>query len=262
MSDSLQVLMEAAGDVARAAGGVALEHFRRGVTVDVKADGSPVTVADREAERAARDWIGTRFPTDGVVGEEFGELRPGAARRWIVDPIDGTRTFVRGVPLWGTLVAVCEGDDVLAGASFFPVVSELLVAAPSCGCWWNGQRARVSSIASVNEALVLTTDEQFRAAPDKRGGWSTLAANAGLARSWGDCYGYLLVATGRAEVMTDGQLAAWDAAALFPAITEAGGVFTDWSGTATPFGGSAIATNAGVADEARRLLSAPRKELR
>lgn len=254
MSDSLQVLMEAAGEVVRAAGSIALEHFRRGVAVDTKVDGSPVTVADREAERAAREWIDARFPSDGVIGEELGELRPNAARRWVVDPIDGTRTFVRGVPFWGTLVAVCEGNDVLAGASFFPALEELLVAARSCGCWWNGRRARVSSIASVSEALVLTTDEQFRAAPEKRDGWSTLAANAGLARTWGDCYGYLLVATGRAEVMVDGQLAAWDAAALFPAVTEAGGVFTDWRGMVTPFGGSAIATNAGVANETRRLL--------
>jgi fructose-1,6-bisphosphatase/inositol monophosphatase family enzyme len=120
----------------------------------------------------------------------------------------------------------------------------------------------VSSVASVHDALVLTTDEQFGAASDKRRGWSALASNAGMARTWGDCYGYLLVATGRADVMTDGRLAMWDAAALFPAVTEAGGVFTDWSGTATPFGGSAIATNAGVAKESRRLLSATFEEPR
>src|SRR5437868_1479930 len=119
MSDSL---MQAAADVARIAGDVALKHFRSALRVETKRDGSPVTVADREAEAAARAWIAERFPDDGVLGEEHGLTAPNAARRWIVDPIDGTRTFVRGVPLWGTLVAVASGDDVLAGAAYYPAV--------------------------------------------------------------------------------------------------------------------------------------------
>src|SRR5437868_12054482 len=112
------LLMYAAADVARVAGDVALKHFRSARHVETKGDGSPVTIADREAEAAARAWLGTRFPDDGVLGEEHGLTRPDAARRWIVDPIDGTKTFVRGVPLWGTLVAVAVGDDVLAGAAY------------------------------------------------------------------------------------------------------------------------------------------------
>lgn len=248
--------LDAVADVARLAGDVALRHFRRGVAVEWKSDGSPVTIADREAEQAAREWIGRRFPEHGILGEEEGETRIGAEYRWIVDPIDGTKTFVRGVPLWGTLVAIARGESVVAGAAYFPAVSEMLVAAPGKGCWWNGSRCRVSEVATLADATVLTTDERFRRTPERAAPWRSLAAKSAVARSWGDCYGYLLVATGRAEVMVDGVVGPWDTAPLLPIITEAGGVFTDWSGRVTAFGGSAIATNALLANEARTLLEA------
>lgn len=249
------LLLEAAADVARLAGDVARRHFRAGLEVEAKADGSPVTIADRSAERAAREWIERRFPEDGVVGEELGVSRPDAARRWILDPIDGTASFVRGVPLWGTLVAVAEGESVLAGAAYFPITEELIVAAPASGCWWNGARCRVSA-TELSRATVLTTDDRFPDRAERRDGWRRVAASAAVARTWGDCYGYLLVATGRAEVMVDDRMAAWDAAAIQPIIEEAGGVFTDWRGHRTAFGGDAIATNTAVADEVRRMLGA------
>ena len=248
--------LEAVSDVARIAGDVALRHFRRGVAVEWKTDGSPVTVADREAEQSAREWIGRRYPDHGILGEEHGETGAGSKYRWIVDPIDGTRTFVRGVPLWGTLVAIAMGETIVAGAAYFPAVGEMIAAAPGAGCWMNGSRCKVSSVATLADATVLTTDERFRPTPQHVDGWRSLAAKSAVARSWGDCYGYLLVATGRAEVMVDGIVGPWDTAALFPIITEAGGVFTDWSGRATGFGGSAIATNAALASETRALLGA------
>ena len=251
-----QLLMEAAAEVAKRAGRVANRHFGKQIDVERKADGSPVTVADRAAETEARTWITQRFPDDAIIGEEFGGDEREGARRWIIDPVDGTKSFVRGVPLWGTLIGVVEEEAVLAGAAYFPALDELLCAAIGLGCWWNGSRARVSSTRRVSEATVLTTSEKFSAAPERRAGWTRLVDAASLARSWGDCYGYLLVATGRADVMCDGSLAAWDAAALLPAITEAGGVFTDWSGRRTAFGKSAIATNEALAAEARQLLGA------
>lgn len=249
-------LLEAVADVARMAGDVALTHFRSGLSIEWKSDGSPVTVADRSAEQAARDWIARRFPDDGILGEEGGETGAGASRRWIVDPIDGTKSFVRGVPLWGTLVGIAEGTTILAGAAYFPAVGELVAAAPGQGCWWNGATCRVSDCASIAEATVLTTDERFPARDDRRSGWRNLASRAAVSRTWGDCYGYLLVATGRAEVMVDDRMNAWDAAAILPIITEAGGVFTDWSGTATAFGGSAIATNSALSRDVRQILNA------
>src|SRR5215217_5093274 len=128
MSTSDGSLLHAVSEAASHAGRVALSHFGHVLTVERKSDGSPVTIADRAAEHAARDWISARFPEDGVAGEELGAVRPDARRQWLVDPIDGTKSFVHGVPLWGTLVAVCEGHDVLAGAAFFPALNELVAA--------------------------------------------------------------------------------------------------------------------------------------
>jgi histidinol-phosphatase len=243
-----------AAELARITGTVALRHYRTHLTVETKADGSPVTVADRAAETAARAWVQSRFPQDGVLGEELGEERPGAGRRWIIDPIDGTKAFVRGTPLWGSLVALCEGERVLAGAAYFPAVDELVAAAPGAGCWWNGSRCHVSSVSTLADATVLTTDERFPENPERAAGFRALARVASVSRTWGDCFGYLLVATGRAEVMCDGTMSVWDAAALQPIIEEAGGEFTDWLGVATAFGGSAVATNRLLAGEARATL--------
>lgn len=248
------LLLEAAQELARRTGSVALRHFRSNLTVEAKVDGSPVTIADRSAEETARQWIMQRFPDDGILGEEFGAHQPAAKRRWLIDPIDGTKTFVRGVPLWGTLIAVCAGEQVLTGAAFFPAVDEIIAAGEGLGCWWNGVRARVSTTASLDAATVLTTDERFRRDSARGEGWRRLVDAAALSRTWGDCYGYLLVATGRADVMVDATVAAWDAAPLLPIIVEAGGVFTDWSGAATAFGGSIVATNAHLAAQARTLL--------
>jgi histidinol phosphatase-like enzyme (inositol monophosphatase family) len=250
------LLMYAAADVARVAGDFALRHFRGGVDVETKGDGSPVTVADRGAEQAARAWLDARFPHDGVLGEEFGVTRADAPRRWILDPIDGTKTFVRGVPLWGTLVACVAGDEVLAGAAYFPAVQELVAAAPGEGCWWNGARARVSDVASLAAAAVLTTDPKFSHRPDRRAAWRALEDAALLSRTWADAYGYLLVATGRAEAMVDPIMGDWDSAPLLPILEEAGGTFTSWDGRRTAFGGDAVATNGALAGEVRRVLGA------
>jgi histidinol phosphatase-like enzyme (inositol monophosphatase family) len=225
------------------------------VAVERKADGSPVTIADREAEQAAREWLERSFPDDGVVGEELGALRPEARRRWLLDPIDGTKTFIRGVPLWGSMVAVVEDDTVLAGAIHYPALGELVTAAPGAGCWWNGLRCAVSRATDLAASTVLTTDERCAGDRARRAAWTRLADRAGLARSWGDCYGYLLVATGRAEAMLDPVLSPWDSAALLPIIEEAGGVFTDWNGVRAPFGGSAVATNAGLSAAVRSILA-------
>jgi len=248
-------LLQAASDVAQLAADVAMRWYRGAVDVEIKGDGSPVTIADREAELAARAWIAERFPNDGVQGEEFGATRPEARRQWILDPIDGTKAFVRGVPLWGTLIACCEGDTVLAGAACYPAVGELLAAAPGEGCWWNGSRAAVSTVASLAQATALITDDRFLERPWRGERWRRLSEQVGVVRTWGDCYGYLLLATGRADIMVDDIVNPWDAAAIQPLITEAGGVFTSWSGVHTAFGGSVVATNARLAAATRAILS-------
>ena len=247
-------MLAAVAELARLTGEIALSHYRTHLDIETKGDGSPVTLADRAAETAAREWLRRYFPADGILGEEFGAERPTALRRWIIDPIDGTKSFVRGAPLWGSLVALCEGDVVLAGAASFPAVGEWIAAAPQQGCWWNGSRCAVSAVDALGGATVLTTDDRFLERPDRRAGWERVSAAASVSRTWGDCFGYLLVATGRAEAMVDPILAPWDAAALQPIIAEAGGVFTDWSGDVTAFGGSAVATNALLASDIRTLL--------
>ena len=243
-------LLQAAAELADLTGRIAFAHFRAELNVDRKHDGSPVTVADREAERRAREWIAHHFPGDGILGEEFGETPGRSGRLWVLDPIDGTRTFVRGVPLWGSLVALVEGDTVLAGAASFPAVDELVAAAPGEGCWHNQQRCRVSTTASLADSAVLTSDEHLFE-PAQQVGWNRLVERAATVRTWGDCYGYLLVATGRAEVMADGRLAPWDIACFLPIIAEAGGVVTDLAGRTAWNMTSAIATNAALAAEAR-----------
>lgn len=243
-------LLEAVQTVARLAGARALSHFRQGVQVETKADGSPVTVGDREAEQVARAWIAEHFPEDGIVGEEGADVRPGASRRWLIDPIDGTKAFVRGVPLWGTLIAVAQGESVLAGAVSLPALDELVAAERGAGCFWNGRRCHVSGVEALSRATVLTTD----AGALSRRLRPVLEAGA-VSRTWGDCYGYVLVATGRAEAMIDPVLADWDSAALQPIVEEAGGVFTSLSGARTGFGRSAIATNLALADPIRRLIA-------
>ena len=254
-----QAYMDAVAEVARVAGDVANNYFGKHPETRIKSDGTPVSVADLNAERAARDWIERRFPDDGILGEELPPVRPEARRRWIVDPIDGTFTFLQSVPLWGTLVAVAEGESVIAGAAYFPALDEIIFAAPGQGCWWNGSRARVSTVDRLSDARLLTSDARFLGDSGNRERWLRLQKSVRAMRTWGDCYGYLLVATGRADIMADEILSDWDAAALLPIIVEAGGVFTDWRGRATAFGGSAIATNANLAGATREILVSDRR---
>ena len=224
-AEGSQSLLHGVAELARLAGDVALGYFDRArrseLPVSYKADGSPVTAADRGAEAAAREWIERHFRLDGILGEELGMIRPGARRRWVLDPIDGTKSFLRGVPLWGALVAVAEGEHVLAGAIYCPAVNEMVAAAVGQGCWWNGARCRVSAEADLSRATVLATDDRFTVVTADAGasaahvraerehalaGWNRVAERAAIARTWGDCYGYLMVATGRAEAMMDAVL--------------------------------------------------------
>lgn len=246
-------LLAAVAEGAEIAGRVALAHYRRNIAVEIKADGSPVTVADREAEQAVRAWLAERFPHDAVLGEEFGSSG-GKGRRWFIDPIDGTKSFVRGVPLWGSMVAVADGSRVLAGAISCPAVGELVAAAVGEGCFLNGSRCHVSSCDTLAGATILVTDARFPYNPQRAARWASLGARVAVSRTWGDCYGYVQVATGRAELMVDDRLSPWDTAPLIPIIQEAGGVFSDWQGRTILDGGDACASNAHLAGALREAL--------
>jgi histidinol phosphatase-like enzyme (inositol monophosphatase family) len=236
------------------AGHATLRHFQSDLEIERKPDSSPVTQADREAEQILRQRIEKRFPDDGILGEELGEVRHGAPRRWILDPIDGTRSFICGVPLYGVLIALeIDGEPVL-GVMHFPALRESVHAARGLGCWWNGTRVRVSRERRLERAVILATDVVKAEREEYRQGWHALRSRAGLVRTWGDCYGHALVATGRAEAMIDFNLKSWDAAPMLPILTEAGGTFTDWQGRPNHTGGDAIATNAVLKTELLRVL--------
>jgi histidinol-phosphatase len=251
VSDQLAFAVE----VAWRAGRSAFAHYQTGITAETKDDASPVTLADRTAEQLARELIESRFPADGIIGEEFGAVREGARRRWILDPIDGTRTFVRGVPLFGCLLALEENDEPVIGVMYFPALDETVYAARGEGAWWNGRRARVSAESTLGNAVLLTTDVDNIERAGYGAGFQRLRERTGMLRTWGDCYGHALVATGRAEVMLDPIMNVWDAAALKPIVEEAGGFFTSWSGEHTHTGGSAVSSNAALATEVAALLN-------
>lgn len=247
-------LLEVAHELAIEAGAITLKHFGSVLSSDTKGDGTPVTEADRAAETRMRDRIGAKFPNHGILGEEFGETNPGASIRWILDPIDGTRSFVRGVPLYGVLLGIEIDGRPAVGVAHFPALNETVGAALGHGCTWNGRPARVSKVDTLGAAAALTTDPVELLEGPAAAGWETLVRETSLARTWGDCYGHILVATGRAEIMVDPILSPWDAAPFVPILTEAGGRFTDRDGNARFDGGSGISTNGLLHDQVLALL--------
>lgn len=252
--DDPQSLLDFAVDLARGAGEITLHYFRRGVAADRKADGSFVTVADREAEAYLRGALEKNFPDDAVLGEEEGE-RPGSSeRRWIVDPIDGTYSFVHGVPLYGVLIGLEIDGQPALGVVNVPALGDLVYARRGAGCFWNGERAYTSRTSSLDEALLLATDFGTCAEHGFGVAAARLQERVRARRTWGDCYGHVLVATGRADIMLDPVMNSWDCAALLPILEEAGGTFTDWRGERTIYGGNAISTNGILADQVGAVL--------
>lgn len=253
-SEILSDLRDFAADLAWQAGKLTMRYFQTGITAEAKADASPVTIADREAERLMRRLIEARYPQHSILGEEEGETRPGADYKWILDPIDGTKSFVRGVPLYAVLVGLECAGEMIVGVINCPAVGDFLVAAKGQGCFWNGRRTQVSSISSLRESLLLTTDAGSMERFGRGTAYARLCAASAMQRTWSDAYGYVLVATGRAELMLDAQMSVWDCAALMPVLQEAGGSFSDWSGKPTIYGNEAIATNGHILEEVLHIV--------
>lgn len=247
-------LLDVAMDAAYRAGRRTLAYFQTGVQPDFKADDTPVTVADREAETILREHIGRAFPDHAILGEEQGETPGSAPYRWILDPIDGTKTFVAGVPLYGVLVGVEVRGAPTVGVIYLPALDEMVAAATGLGCTWNGRPCRVSSVDRLADATLLASSVSSCQA--RSDAYDRLAASTRLQRTWGDCYGYVLVATGRAEIMLDPAMNVWDCAPLPPILSEAGGRFTDWQGVPTIHGGDAAAANAALHPEILEILRA------
>jgi len=249
--------LEVAVAAAQAAGEVALRYFRTGLTVEYKGDRSPVTRADRECEQRIIEVLHAAFPEYGVVGEEFGE-RPGAHARWIIDPIDGTKNFIRGIPYFATLIALEEDGEITAGVIYAPAVDDLLYAQKGHGAFDRSGRLHVSPITSLRQGLVVFGGIDIFRAAGRWDAFERLVRASGRQRGFGDYFGHTFVARGQAEAMVELDLKPWDLAPIKIIIEEAGGRFTDFTGAATIYGGTAIASNGAVHDEILQLIgSAP-----
>jgi histidinol-phosphatase len=246
MSD-LDDLMEFAVRTAGTAGALTLEHFGR-AAVRYKDDGSDLTDADTAAEAHIRATIADRFPADGIVGEEEVETPGRSGRRWIVDPIDGTRSFGSGVPLYAVLLTLEEGGAPVLGCAHFPAAGQTLVAARGAGAWANGAAARVSACDALADARVVTSGLEYwrdMTGAEGRAGFDRLVRATRWTRTWGDAFGYLMVATGRAELFCDPSVGNyWDYAPFSVILPEAGGALTRFDGTAVAVGTEGLASNA------------------
>jgi len=254
-SPSLRTLLDLAVEAACLGGKRTLAYFNAGVDAVLKPDGTPVTAADQEAEQLIVRQISRYFPDHAILGEESGAKPPtgGSDIRWIIDPLDGTKTFLQGVPLYGTLIGVEIAGRVDVGVMYFPAINELICAARGLGCRWNGRAARVSQTRDLKSAIVLCTDD---ASGRSRGrGYESLVSSCKYMRTWGDCYGYALITTGRADVMIDPRMNPWDCAALLPCLEEAGGRFTDWQGKPTIWGNDAVGTNGVLHETVIKMLA-------
>lgn len=243
MPESLQDYLNFARETAYLAGRVTLEYFNQTLQPDTKSDGSPVTIADRKAEELIRATVEKRFPTHAILGEEFGLTHDGASHRWVVDPIDGTKAFIHGVPLYGVLLGLEIDGAVEVGVAYFPALDEMISAASGLGCWWKDRPARVSTVTRLEQACVCYTDVGGFWQTGRREPFERLGRRAYIRAGWSDAYGYMLVASGRAEVMLDPVMSVWDCGPFPPIFREAGGYFGDWKGQPTIYGGEAVATN-------------------
>ena len=233
--------------IAQEAGLLTLELFRQpDVSIEDKEDGSPVTAADRGAERLLRERISTTHPDDAVVGEEEADTEGKSGRTWILDPIDGTQSFVHGVPLYANLVALEDEFGPAVGVINIPALEECVWAGRGLGCFANGEPTRVADRSDLRGACIVTSGVDY---------WPSAATldefvgRGAVIRTWGDAYGYVLVATGRAHAMVDPIVKRWDVAPMLTIFPEAGGIFTDLSGAVTAEGGDALATNPVLANQ-------------
>jgi myo-inositol-1(or 4)-monophosphatase len=244
MSPDYRRYLDFACDLAWRAGQITLGYFQTGVRPEFKEDDTPVTVADRETETFIRQQITSAYPDHDILGEEFGSNATGASHRWIVDPIDGTKSFMQGVPLYGVLIGLEIDGQVEVGVAHFPALKEMVYAATGAGCWWNGRPARVSTQSDLSRAIVGHIDTaSFARYGDKGVKWQRLQQASYYNAGWCDAFGYFLCATGRVDVMLDPIMAVWDCGPFPPIFREAGGYFGDWHGSETIYASEALATN-------------------
>ncbi|WP_397568794.1 inositol monophosphatase family protein [Schlesneria sp. T3-172] len=259
-SSEMQSRLEFGIRVAREASELILRYYQAtDLAVERKGDSSPVTEADKGAELLIRKELELAFPNDAILGEEFPDKVGTSGFRWILDPIDGTKSFIHGVPLFGTLIGVEYDSRCVIGVVRFPALNEVVYAAKGSGAWWQigdrePRRVRASDVNTFDEATFCTTNITRWQKIGRADTLQTLLDSVKLARGWGDCFGHMLVATGRAELMIDPSMNPWDAAALLPIVEEAGACFVDWKGDSTIYGGNGLSVVNGLKDQVLGLL--------
>ncbi|MDX2132977.1 MAG: inositol monophosphatase family protein [Planctomycetota bacterium] len=257
MADELLQRLDTALAAVSAAGDAILAHYQRDdLPIEMKRDGTPVTIADREAEQLLRAFVRARYPADALVGEEFGVQEGDSDFRWVFDPIDGTKSFACGVPLFGTLIGVEKRDErgqwgSVIGVVHMPALAETVWAASGHGAWHRTagkpvRPARVSGVERLEDAVFVTTGREYFEAGRAEHVHERLARACRLTRGWSDCYGLVLVATGRADVWCEPVVHVWDVAPAPPIMREAGGVYTDWAGTPDIRSSTGLAANRAV----------------
>jgi histidinol-phosphatase len=248
---------ELALETSHEAGRYALRYFDTDLAVEWKKDQSPVTIADREAEELLRSRLLGAFPDDGFLGEEFGD-RPGTSGfRWIIDPIDGTRSFVRGVPIWATLVGLEYRGEPIAGVAFLPAMGQTFRALRGDGAYRDDRRIHVSDVGSLGEAVLYYSSISWFVKAGRERQFLDLAARTQRQRGFGDFYGFVLVAQGSGELMIEHGVHIWDIAGLKVIVEEAGGRFGDWDGGSDIYRPDVIASNGKLHNEALRILNNP-----
>jgi myo-inositol-1(or 4)-monophosphatase len=225
------------------------------LTVDSKSDETPVTVADRNAELKLRELIQKQFPAHGIIGEEFGNERSDAEFVWVLDPIDGTKAFVTGCPLFGTLIALLHQGKPVLGAIHQPILKQLCIG-DGAVTTLNDQAVRMRSVAKLAEATLLYTERGLIGQHQSIAGFEALEARSRIVRTWGDCYGYLLLAWGFADIMVDPVMKPWDFLPLVPIIRGAGGTITNWQGGDVLASDSVVAAAPNLHAEVIKILNA------
>ena len=243
METSIPELRAAAVEFAKAGGDTTLDYFQRSFELQFKSDDSPVTNADRNAERTIRNLINKHFPDHGIIGEEFGTENEDSDIVWVLDPIDGTQSFIHGVPFYTTLIGVLVNNKPEVGVVYAPALGEMASAAIGFGAALNGNPMKVRTCDALEKATFLSTDVTTYNEQGHEAALKQLLEKCRIHRTWGDAYGHMMVAAGRADFMIDPILNIWDAAALLPIVKEAGGSFSDLSGNETIQTGSALSSS-------------------
>jgi histidinol-phosphatase len=239
---------------AKAAGEIALNYFRTNLTVEIKADRTPVTRADRECEARIVEILSARFPDCGFLGEELGEHRGTVNARWIIDPIDGTKNFIRGIPFFATLIALEEEGEITAGVMHAPAINDLLYARKGQGAFANGRQVHVSAVNDLHDAMLIHGGlKDLKVRPCWQPFLRLVDATA-RQRGFGDALGHSVVIGGQAEVALEPEIKPWDVAATKIIVTEAGGRFSDFAGSPSIYAGSAVISNGRVHDEVLKVL--------